>query len=268
MTPAAYAKIAAEAALAAGAVLRERFHKGFSVRHKGRVDLITEADLESERAVRAVLANRTPGAAVLGEEEGLSGTDEGLCWIVDPLDGTTNFAHALPIFCASVALRLEGRIVAGAVYDPMRDELFLASLDEPATVNGAPCRVSTNARLIDSLLGTGFAYDRDDPRHNFAAFEALTRASHGVRRLGAAALDLAYVAAGRLDGFWEMALKPWDTAAGALLVERAGGRVTALDGAAFDPRIPDIAASNGLIHEAMRTLAVERIDAVSGGTTG
>jgi myo-inositol-1(or 4)-monophosphatase len=244
---------AAEAVRAAGAIQRARFGTDVGVRHKGAVDLVTEVDLASERAIREVLGRLTPDAEVLGEEEGRAGEGGSKrLWIVDPLDGTTNFAHRVPVFCVSAALEAEGRIVVGAIYDPMRDELFLAEENGPATLNGAPISVTSTGRVGDSLLASGFAYDRTAPRQNYAAFEALTRASHGVRRLGAAALDLAYVAAGRFDGFWELGLKPWDTAAGMLLVRRAGGKVTDFQGAPYSPWTPDVIASNGRLHEELR----------------
>jgi myo-inositol-1(or 4)-monophosphatase len=247
----AAAQIAAEATRIAGKIQRERFHTDFAVRNKGAVDLVTEVDMACEDAVREFLAKASPGTPVLGEEEGLSGEGVTL-WIVDPLDGTTNFAHGLPVFCCTVALEEKGRIVAGATYDPLRDELFTAAAGGGAKLNGTPLRVTARNDLGGCLLATGFPYTyRTSSRDNFSAFADLYRASQGVRRLGAAALDLAYVAAGRFDGFWEISLKPWDVAAGLLLIEEAGGRVTDLFGNPFDHRTPDVVGSNGLIHSDM-----------------
>jgi len=242
------AAIAAQAAKRAGEIQRSRFGTNFSVRHKGTVDLVTEVDVACEEAVREELARLDPGAAVLGEEEGQTGGGDRV-WIVDPLDGTTNFAHGLPVFCCTVALRDNGRVVAGATYDPLRDELFTASLGGGAWLNGTPLRVTARADLNECLLATGFPYDlRTNPRNNFDAFQALYRSCQGVRRLGAAALDLAYVAAGRFDGFWELGLKPWDVATGVLLVEEAGGCITDVAGNPYENLSPDIAATNGHVH--------------------
>ncbi len=240
--------VAVEAARAAGAVLRDRYRTGFAVRHKGPVDLVTDVDLRSEEVIREVLARRTPGTAVLGEEEGLSpgGRDR---WIVDPLDGTVNYAHGYPCFCVSVAWEEAGRVAAGVVYDPLRDEMFTACRGRGSFLDGVPVRVSGTARLEASLLATGFPYDRrTNPRNNYQAFVRLTHLTHGVRRGGSAALDLAYTACGRLDGFWEPGLKPWDLAAGCLLVEEAAGMVSGLDGGPFTPYGEDVVATNGAIH--------------------
>lgn len=251
---------AVEAARAAGAILRERYRTRFAVRRKGPVDLVTEVDLRCEEAIREILGRRTPGTAVLGEEAGLSpgGRDR---WIVDPLDGTVNYAHGYPCFCVSVAWEEAGTVTAGAVYDPLRDELFTATRGGGAFLGGDPVRVSVTERLDDALLATGFPYDRrTNPRNNYQAFVRLTHLTHGVRRGGSAALDLAYTACGRLDGFWEPGLKPWDVAAGALLVEEARGTVSGLGGQPFTPYGGDIAATNGKLHaELLREL---------GGVTG
>lgn len=239
---------AVEAAREAGRIQRERFGTAFRVTHKGAVDLVTEVDLACEEAIRRVLGRLAPGTAVLGEEEGLRGEGADR-WIVDPLDGTTNYAHGFPVFCVSIAWEQAGRTACGVVYDPLRDELFAAERGRGARCNGAPLRVSAEARLDRALLATGFPYDRrTNPRNNLEAFGRLTLLSQGVRRAGAAALDLAYVAAGRLDGFWELELKPWDVAAGVLLVAEAGGEVTGLDGGPFTPYDRDVVATNGALH--------------------
>ena len=250
-----YLATASEIVLQAGAIQLARRESGFRVDKKGTIDLVTEVDFECERLCRAIIAERFPGHDVLAEE--LS-TDPGEPaatrhrWVFDPLDGTTNYAHGLPIFCASLALEIDGRAEVGAVYDPTRGELFTAERGEGAFLNGARVHVSSAAELIDSLLVTGFPYDvhkqTGDLVEMFGAFLGRARA---VRRLGSAALDLCYVAAGRFEGFWEQHLRPWDVAAGALIAAEAGGRVTGMDGSPFDPSAAHLVASNGRIHEAM-----------------
>jgi myo-inositol-1(or 4)-monophosphatase len=219
---------------------------------KGAIDLVTEVDLEVERAVRTLLGARFPGHDILAEELGGGQGGGSHRWVLDPLDGTTNFAHGVPIFCASLALEIDGDAVAGAVFDPNRQELFTAERGVGAWLNGTPLRVSPSASLIDALLVTGFPYDVHDTLDEvmglFSAFVAQARA---IRRLGSAAIDLCWVAAGRMDGFWEQRLQPWDTRAGALLVQEAGGRVTGLDGAAWDSAGGHLLASNGHLHDEM-----------------
>ncbi len=250
-------EVALEAARAAGEIQRARFGGDFKVTLKGEVDLVTEVDLACEEAIRETFARLTPGVALLGEEGGeepcpadnTSIAERSERWIFDPLDGTTNFAHGVPHFCVSIALERNGKIVAGVILDPLKGELFAAEKGRGATLNGAPIHVSMRTELRQCLLASGFPYDRaTNPRHIFEAFAALTRAGRGIRRLGAAALDLAYVAAGRFDGFWEVGLKPWDLSAGALLVQEAGGRVESLGTDTFEHTLPDIVATNGLVH--------------------
>jgi len=243
---------AAEIVLRAGHIQMARRKSGFRVDKKGTIDLVTEVDLECERMCRAVIAERFPDHDVLAEElssgpaERSSSTHR---WVFDPLDGTTNYAHGLPIFCASLALEINGRPEAAAIYDPTRGELFTAERGAGAYVSGVRLHVSNTGRLIDSLLVTGFPYDvhtqRDDLVGLFGAFLGQARA---VRRLGSAAIDLCYVAAGRFDGFWEQHLKPWDVAAGALIVSEAGGVVTGMDGSPFDSVAAHLVASNGHVH--------------------
>ena len=243
---------AAEIVLRAGQIQMARRESGFRVDKKGTIDLVTEVDLECERMCRAVIAERFPDHDVLAEElssgpaERASSTHR---WVFDPLDGTTNYAHGLPIFCASLALEINGRPEAAAICDPTRSELFTAERGEGAYVNGVRLHVSNTSRLIDSLLVTGFPYDvhqqRDDLVGLFGVFLGKARA---VRRLGSAAIDLCYVAAGRFDGFWEQHLQPWDVAAGALIVSEAGGLVTGMDGSPFDPIAAHLVASNGHVH--------------------
>ena len=216
---------------------------------------MTEVDLECERMCRSVLADRFPDHDILAEELGAIASarpPSRFRWIFDPLDGTTNYAHGLPIFCSSLGLEIDGRCEVGAIFDPTRQELFTAERGLGARLNGATLRVSSTAQLLDALLVTGFPYDvhqqSADLVELFGAFLARARA---VRRLGSAALDLCYVAAGRLDGFWEQYLKAWDVAAGALIVEEAGGRMTGIDGTAFDTAAGHLVASNGALHEQM-----------------
>jgi myo-inositol-1(or 4)-monophosphatase len=253
-----YLTTAIEAVVRAGDVILSRFGTGVRVDKKGTIDLVTEVDLEIERGFREMIAERFPGHAVLGEEMGGSAAPpQGPCWVFDPIDGTTNFAHGLPIFCASLALEIDGVAQVAAVYDPTRRELFTAERGSGAFLNGRRLEVSGAASLVDALLVTGFPYDVhqrvDEIVGLFAAFVGRARA---VRRLGSAAIDLCYVAAGRMDGFWETDLKPWDIAGGALLVEEAGGRVTTMSGDAFGSRAGQVLATNTRIHDAM--LAVIR----------
>jgi myo-inositol-1(or 4)-monophosphatase len=246
---------AIQTAREAGRVLAEKFGRALRVTNKGDIDLVTEADIASERLIVERIRSYHPRHAILTEESGdvvaLGDVDSEYKWIIVPLDGTTNYAHGYPVFCVSIALEHEGRVVVGVVYDPTRDELFAAERGQGATLNGRSLRVSETNELNDALLCTGFPYDVRD-RGDFARhFRNFIMRAQSVRRDGAAALDLAYVAAGRFDAFYEEGLRPWDVAAGVLLVEEAGGRVTHYDGSPFRVYTPPIAASNGLIHEAM-----------------
>jgi myo-inositol-1(or 4)-monophosphatase len=246
---------AIQTAREAGRVLAEKFGRALRVSNKGDIDLVTEADIASERLIVERIRSYHPRHAILTEESGdvvaLGDVDSEYKWIIDPLDGTTNYAHGYPCFCVSIALEHEGRVVVGVVYDPTRDELFAAERGQGATLNGRSLRVSETSDMNGALLCTGFPYDVRD-RGDFARhFRNFIMRAQSVRRDGAAALDLAYVAAGRFDAFYEEGLRPWDVAAGVLLVEEAGGRVTHYDGSPFRIYTPPIAASNGLIHEAM-----------------
>ena len=249
---------AIEAARAAGHLLREALSGPRRVSFKGSpTNLVTEMDARAERLVFDRLREAFPDDASLGEEGGTRPGRSGRRWIVDPLDGTTNYAHGLPIFGVSIALETAGRVVLGVVYDPNRDELFVAERGAGAVLNERPLAVSATATLDESLVATGFPYDvRGTPDNNLAELAAFTVRAQGVRRIGSAVLYLAYVAAGRLDGYWELRLGPWDIAAGALLVEEAGGRVTDLAGDPIDIDAPRVVASNGKIHDEMlRVLA-------------
>jgi myo-inositol-1(or 4)-monophosphatase len=251
----AYLATAIEAVIRAGELQLSRLRASMPVEKKGTIDLVTETDREIERDFRALIASRFAGHEVLGEE--YSSAEERarvpeFCWVFDPIDGTTNFAHGLPIFCASLALEINGEAVVGAVYDPNRRELFTAERGAGAWLNGAPLRVSSAETLIDSLLCTGFPYTvQQKPEELVGLFAHFLGTSRAVRRLGSAAIDLCYVAAGRLDGFWELHLGPWDIAAGALIVQEAGGRVTTTDGGEFVSRRGNVLATNGALHEQM-----------------
>ena len=251
----AWLATAVEAVVRAGDVQLSRVGAAMAVEKKGVIDLVTETDREIERDFRDLIARRFPGHEVLGEEYSPAADRHrvpAVCWIFDPIDGTTNFAHGLPIFCASLALEVEGELVVAAVYDPNRAELFTAQRGAGAWLNGAPLRVSSAATLIDSLLCTGFPYDvQEKPEELVGLFGHFLGKSRAVRRLGSAAIDLCYVAAGRLDGFWEMHLGPWDVAAGALIVQEAGGLVTATGGGPFASRNGNVLATNGLLHDQM-----------------
>jgi myo-inositol-1(or 4)-monophosphatase len=250
-----YLATAIEAVLRAGDVQMAHFGRDVRIDKKGTIDLVTQIDLQVEREFRAMIAERFPDHVVLGEEFEAQGDREARAqytWLFDPVDGTTNYAHGLPIFCSSLALEIDGELAVGAVYDPTRRELFTAERGAGAWMNGEPLHVSAAAALIDSLLVTGFPYTvQSDPAELTGLFsEFLTRA-RAVRRLGSAALDLCYVAMGRFEGFWEQKLQPWDVAAGALIVAEAGGQVTTADGQPFASRAGSVVASNGRIHQAI-----------------
>lgn len=247
-------EVAIDAARAAGAVLR-RPPEG--VVYKGAVDLVTQVDLASEEVLRAAFARHTPSVPVLAEEGG-GADDAETRWIVDPLDGTTNFVHGFPSYCVSVALQVEGALAVGVIYEPVRDRLFAAAAGGGAAVNGSPIRVSGRAPLEGALVASGFAYDRRERIDWYLAFvRAFLMRSQGFRRCGSAALDLAMVACGQLDGYWEFGLNPWDVAAGALLVREAGGRVSDVEGGALTLDAPRVLASNGRIHDEMSAVLAE-----------
>jgi myo-inositol-1(or 4)-monophosphatase len=245
---------AISAAREAGRVLREGFGWQHSVRYKGEVDLVTEVDEQAERVIREILLEAFPAYGVLAEEGGALAGEVDARWIVDPLDGTTNYAHGLPIFAVSIALERAGEVVLGVVHDPMREETFIAERGGGATLNDEPVRVSDTDEPIQALIATGFPYDRaemPEALELFGRFAALTR---GMRRLGSTALDLCYVAAGRLDGYYERGIWAWDIAAGSLILEEAGGKVTDYRGGELDLEGREIVASNGALHPAMTKL--------------
>jgi len=251
---------AVDAALRAGAILREFFEQPIGIRRKGEIDLVTEADLMSEKAVIAILRETTPAATILAEESAssYSGVPDGPAWIIDPLDGTTNFAHSYPWFAVSIAYLETGIPILGVIYAPAMDELFYVCRGAGAWLNGRRLLVSGAKTLNESLLATGFPYDiRQHHKKVLAALGKVITRVQGVRRCGSAALDLACVASGRLDGFWEIKLKPWDTAAGQLLVEEAGGTVTDFQGRPYSSFIPEVTATNGIIHSELLGLLAE-----------
>lgn len=245
---------AIEAALAAGRIQRSFFRQPLAIDKKGPIDLVTAADVAVERDVRARIEARFPSHVVLGEESGQAPSSSGYRWIVDPIDGTTNFAHGVALFCISIALEIDGAVALGVVYDPIGEELFTAERGSGARLNGLPIHVTPTASLIDALLVTGFPYSPAHRARQVRVFGALLERTRGVRRLGSAALDLSYVAAGRFDAFWEEHLHAWDIAAGALIVAEAGGRVTDYQNGAVDLFKGEILASNGPIHDLVRAV--------------
>jgi myo-inositol-1(or 4)-monophosphatase len=262
---------AAEAiAREAGSLLREFYHRGVRTEYKGDVDLVTEADRASEKLIVARLHEALPDHGVYGEEGTRQGLEREFRWYIDPLDGTTNFAHGFPAFCVvlgcerrssdlarrapGLAADEDGEMVAGVIYDPLRDEMFSASRGGGASLNGEPIHVSHAKLLQESLIATGFPSHKRHASPNVHFYQQFTLRSHGVRRAGSAALDMAYVAYGRLDGYWEFQLNPWDTSAGYLLVQEAGGKVTHFDGGEFTLDSREVLATNGRIHAEMEAL--------------
>jgi myo-inositol-1(or 4)-monophosphatase len=248
---------AIQTAREAGRVLAGRLGRALQVSNKGDIDLVTEADLASEKLIIDRIKSYYPRHAILAEEAGalgavlnVSGTSDWK-WIIDPLDGTTNYAHGYPCFCVSIALERAGQIELGVVYDPIRDEMFAAERGQGATLNDRTIRVSEVEELNSSMLCTGFPYNVRERQNFVRDFAKFTMNAQAVRRDGSAALDLAFVACGRFDGFWEDGLNPWDVAAGVLLIEEAGGQVTDFSGKPLDIYTPKVLASNGLIHEVM-----------------
>jgi len=268
-----FMNVARDAAVRAGGILRDNIGGIREVAYKGDINLVTEMDVRSERAVVETLLDSFPAHGILAEEETRIRNGSEFTWIIDPLDGTTNYAHGYPFFSVSIALEQKGEIVLGVVYDPMRDELFVAQRGRGAFLNGERIYVSHTDSLIRSLLATGFPYDRKiSPRNNLDFFNDLLMASQEVRRDGSAALDLCYVACGRFDGFWELKLKPWDVAAGSLIVREAGGFVSDFSGNAFSIHGDEIVASNDRIHgrlvEILRAAKRQETNRGSGSACG
>ncbi|MGP7987001.1 MAG: inositol monophosphatase family protein [Desulfobaccales bacterium] len=262
-----------QAALAAGALLRLNYSKPHRITYKGAIDPVTESDLQSQELIVALIRRSFPDHGFLAEETAAAGGGEGSApqaspppaseprpcrWIIDPLDGTVNFAHGFPAFCVSIALEVEGRLEYGVVYDPMRDELFEGRRGQGALLNGRAIQVSGIDRLDRALVATGFPYDiRERLPETLARLSRILGAVQGLRRAGAAALDMSYLACGLFDAFYEEHLKPWDTAAGLLLISEAGGRLTNFSGGPYDLSSPNILASNGILHDQLLTCLKE-----------
>lgn len=251
--------VAKEAARAAGAIQRKKQGHVENIEFKGAINLVTEVDHASEKAILDIIRGEFPEHQILAEEAGAHETDSTHRWIIDPLDGTTNYAHGYPCYAVSIALEIKGVVTCGLVYDPTRDEMFEAVRGEGAKLNDQPIQVSQTKELKRSLLATGFAYDvQESQNNNLDHFANFILTSQAVRRDGAAAVDLAYVACGRYDGFWELNLWPWDVAAGTLLVEEAGGRVTKFDGSPASIHDREILANNGTINGEMIEILTRR----------
>jgi myo-inositol-1(or 4)-monophosphatase len=247
-----YLSFATAIARKTGLLLKSKLHDHHTIDFKGEIDIVTEADRMSEAMILSAIHKQYPGHDVLSEESAATRNGSSFRWIIDPLDGTTNYAHGYPVFCVSIALEREGEICLGVVFNPMLDEMFAAEKGEGAFLNDRRLSVSTTTILSHGLLATGFPYDiRESKDNNINYFVEMARKARAIRRAGSAALDLAYVAAGRFDGFWELKLSPWDTAAACLLVREAGGLVTDLFGAPFELQSPHVLASNGVLHQDM-----------------
>jgi myo-inositol-1(or 4)-monophosphatase len=255
-SPEQFIPVMCDMAREAGALLMTYFQRHIKIEYKGDADLVTAADRASEKLIRERINGRWPSHDVLGEEQGLTDQGSEYRWYVDPLDGTTNFAHGFPVFCVSIALEhsmpgKNARRIAAVIFDPTRDELFSAEQGRGAQLNGEPIRVSQTANLNECLVATGFPSHKRHKNPNIYFYHQITLRTHGVRRAGSAALDLCNVASGRFDGFWEFNLNPWDTAAGVLIVEEAGGKVSRFDGSSFEINSRETLASNGSVHEAL-----------------
>jgi myo-inositol-1(or 4)-monophosphatase len=254
-------EIAMRAAREAGVILQEYAARGFQITNKGRINLVTEADLASERHIKDLISSHFPTHRILAEESGASADTEtpgDYCWIIDPLDGTTNFSHGFPCYAVSLGVEHRGVMVAGVIYDPTRNEMFAAEQGAGATLNGERLRVSDIDHLERALLVTGFPYDvRERMDVYLPAWRKFLERAQGVRRLGAAAIDMCAIAAGRMDGFWELGLHAWDTAAGWIIIEEAGGLVTKMDGSPFDNYSASLLCTNGKIHEEMLAVLEE-----------
>jgi myo-inositol-1(or 4)-monophosphatase len=245
-------RVAIKAAYKGAEEIRRHFGRIGEVDKKGPIDLVTTADRDSEKQIIATIREVFPGHAIMAEESGRHGGETDVLWVIDPLDGTTNFAHGVPIFAVSIALCSGDRTLLGVILNPVSGELFSAIEGRGALLNGKPVSVTKTASVAESLLVTGFSYRiAEDAGHAVRRFERCLRASRGVRRLGAAALDLCFVACGRFDAFWERDLKPWDTAAGVLVAGEAGARISTYDGSPFRNDIPEILATNGMVHDEM-----------------
>ncbi len=247
-----YLDTATQLALSAGKLIKRISRQTHTITYKGEVDLVTEADMQSEALVTQGIKEHYPDHGILAEEVGISKAKSDYLWIIDPLDGTTNYAHNFPIYAVSIALEYKGEVIVGVVYDPNLDELFTAEKGKGAYLNGNPIGVSKTRELDKSLLATGFPYFfRKDHDFILNLFSAFSLKAQGIRRAGAATIDYVSLACGRFDGYWELGLKPWDMAAGTLIAMEAGAKITKFDGSPLDIRIPEMVASNGLIHDEM-----------------
>lgn len=246
--------VAEQAAREAGELLLSRLRTQVEISKKGRINLVTEMDVQAEEAIVDRILGNFPEHQILAEEQGTREGTAACRWIIDPLDGTTNYAHGYRFFCVSIALEIDDQMALGVVSDPVTEELFSARRGQGAFLNGDPIHVSRENELVDSLVCTGFSYDREEIEKNLEFFNRFVLNTRGVRRDGSAALDLCYVACGRFDGFWELSLHPWDVAAGKLIVEEAGGHVSRFDGSPFGSFNPEVLATNAGIHDAMMEL--------------
>jgi myo-inositol-1(or 4)-monophosphatase len=252
-------RLARRTAIEAGKLLLERRGSPFEISKKGPVNLVTEVDLAAEELIVGRIRDRFPSHAILAEEGGSVDGAAPIRWVIDPLDGTTNYAHGYPLYCVSIAIEFADELVAGVVYNPVARELFTAYRGEGAQLNGRSISVSAEEGLMDSLLCTGFSYRREEILKNLRLFNRVMDHARSVRRDGSAALDLCFVACGRFDGFWELSLHPWDVAAGSLIVREAGGSVTRFDGGPVGIRDPECLATNGRIHDAMIRVLTEAV---------
>lgn len=250
---------ARDLAVQAGGILKKGFHQRISIEFKGRINPVTNIDLQSERFITRTIAKKYPTHTILTEEGANSKGTAGVRWVIDPLDGTVNFAHGFPVYCVSIGIELDGEMLGGAVFDPERDEMFWAIRDAGAYLNKTKIKVTSESRLERCLMATGFAYDIGTAkRNNLGLFARVARKVQGVRRPGSAAIDLCWLAAGRLDGFWELKLAPWDTAAAKVVVEEAGGMTSRVNGRPHTIFSADLLATNGKIHRSMVNLLNRR----------
>jgi len=247
-------EVAQAAALESGRLLAEKQQTDFKIAKKGPVNLVTEMDIQAEQIIVDRILESFPDHQILAEERGSETGTAPVKWVIDPLDGTTNYAHGYRFFCVSIGVEVNGEMLVGVVYDPVCNELFSAVKGEGATLNGELIAVSKETSLQDALLCTGFSYREEEIEENLRLFNRMMKSSRSVRRDGSAALDLSYVACGRFDGFWELSLHPWDVAAGSLIVQEAGGKVTLFDGSPCRIYDPECLATNGRVHEAVSKL--------------
>jgi myo-inositol-1(or 4)-monophosphatase len=262
-----FLETAVRAARAAGDIIKQDFGKPMDIAFKDRVNPVTETDLKAERAILTIVNEAFPTHAVMAEESAQAESEAEYLWIADPMDGTTNFTHGYPCVAVSIALYHNNKPLVGVVFNPLHDELFAAERGKGSSLNGSPLHVSATDSLERSLLCTGFPYRlREEPADVFPVFEKISLLAQGIRRDGSAAIDICYVAAGRFDGFWERGLRPWDTAAGLLILEEAGGRATDYSGNAFHPFLKEVVVSNGLIHDELLRAMSQSVSFTTKGT--